>query len=205
VLRGRRLGRGVVGRRILRGGGGFSGVVAVSAARRRHRSGGAGGELVVNLLRLLKHVVTPSWIAHRPFTPGVCRRSNRHPRLGTAARRRAAVRVEARLPLHYLFSKKDIRESRGLFAQLGVWDTGTIAASDLRAARGPQDRDRRRPRISSKVAQVEWAAICRHGKSFKGREFAEGALQAIERITALLAKHFPAFGREPRRAAGQAL
>jgi uncharacterized membrane protein len=34
-------------------------------------------------------------------------------------------------------------------------------------------------------------------KSFKGGNFAEGALQAIARITVLLAEHFPARSANP--------
>jgi uncharacterized membrane protein len=52
--------------------------------------------------------------------------------------------------------------------------------------------------IAAKVEQAEWDAICREvEQAFKEGRFTEGALQAIERITVLLTKHFPARGRNP--------
>ena len=50
--------------------------------------------------------------------------------------------------------------------------------------------------IAAKVEQTEWDAICRAmEKVFREGRFAEGALLAIGRITALLARHFPPRGR----------
>ena len=44
----------------------------------------------------------------------------------------------------------------------------------------------------------EWDAICRQmQQSFKRGQYAEGALQAIEAVTRLLARHFPPRGRNP--------
>ena len=52
--------------------------------------------------------------------------------------------------------------------------------------------------IAAKVQQAEWNAICRAmEEAFREGRFAEGALQAIERITALLAKHFPRRAKNP--------
>jgi len=52
--------------------------------------------------------------------------------------------------------------------------------------------------ISARVDQSEWDAICRQmQQSFKRGQYAEGALQAIEAVTRLLARHFPPRGRNP--------
>jgi uncharacterized membrane protein len=52
--------------------------------------------------------------------------------------------------------------------------------------------------IAARVPQSEWDAICRTMEAaFRAREFERGALEAIEAITRLLARHFPARGVNP--------
>jgi len=154
----------------------------------------------VNLLVSLKHVGTPSWIAHRPFTPGVLKKIEQAVKTSDAARRRAALRRRSRLASSLPVLQEDHQgKSRGALRAARVWDTahnsGVLIYVQLVDRRIEIVADRG---ISSKVAQSEWAAICRSmEKSFKEGKFAEGALQAIERITALLAKHFPPLGENP--------
>jgi uncharacterized membrane protein len=52
--------------------------------------------------------------------------------------------------------------------------------------------------IAARVPQSEWEAIC-HAmeEAFSKNEFLAGALEGIERITTLLARHFPAAGVNP--------
>ena len=52
--------------------------------------------------------------------------------------------------------------------------------------------------ISARVHQAQWDAICRRMESaFRAGRFEQGALQGIEEITALLARHFPPRGANP--------
>jgi uncharacterized membrane protein len=86
-----------------------------------------------------------------------------------------------------------------VFSQLHVWDTeynsGVLIYVQLVDRRIEIVADRG---IAAKVEQAEWNTICRAmEQAFKEGRFAEGALQAIERITALLARHFPPRGKNP--------
>jgi uncharacterized membrane protein len=106
--------------------------------------------------------------------------------------------LEGGLPLHFLLAKKPARaRAENLFAHLRVWDTehnsGVLLYVQLVDRRIEIVADRG---IAAKVEQTEWDAICREMEAaFRARRFAEGALQAIERCTALLARHFPSNGR----------
>jgi TPM domain len=152
-------------------------------------------------LRLLKHLCTPDWIAHRPFPAGVLEKIEQAVK-ASERKHDGELRfvAEAGLPLSHLFPEKAVRQrAEQLFAQLGVWDTernsGVLIYVQLVDRRIEIVADRG---ISSKVAQSEWAAICRSmEKSFKEGKFADGALQAIERSSALLAKHFPPLDGNP--------
>ena len=49
--------------------------------------------------------------------------------------------------------------------------------------------------IAARVPQSEWEEICRAmEEAFRQRRFVEGTMEAIERVTTLLAKNFPAEG-----------
>lgn len=52
--------------------------------------------------------------------------------------------------------------------------------------------------ISARVGQAEWDAICRGMEAaFHSRAYEAGALEAIERASRLLARHFPARQTNP--------
>ena len=85
------------------------------------------------------------------------------------------------------------QRARQVFAQLGVWDTahnsGVLIYLQMVDRRLEIVADRG---INARVDQGEWDAICRRmEESFRSGRFEEGALQGIEAITALLARHFP--------------
>ncbi|MGH8687100.1 MAG: TPM domain-containing protein [Burkholderiales bacterium] len=151
--------------------------------------------------RILKHLFTPHWLAHRAFSSAAL------------ARIQAAIQesekshdgelrfaVEAGLHLTALFKGVTPRQrAREVFAQLGVWDTehnsGVLiyvqlvdGAIEIVADRG----------IAAKVAQHEWDAVCRKMEaSFRAGRFEQGALDGIREITDLLRRHFPARGANP--------
>ena len=155
----------------------------------------------MNLLRFLKHISTPGWIARRPFTPDVLKKIEQA--IKTSEQRHdGELRfvVEGPLPLHALVGNETPRaRAEELFSQLRVWDTahnsGVLIYVQLVDRRIEILADRG---IASKVAQSEWSAICRAmEKSFKDGRFADAALDAIGRITMLLAKHFPPLDKNP--------
>jgi uncharacterized membrane protein len=155
----------------------------------------------VDLFRLLKHLCTPDWFARRSFAADALEKIEQAVKASEQTHNgELRFVVEAGLPLPYLVSGKTVRNrAEELFAQLGVWETaqnsGVLIYVQLVDRRIEIVADRG---IGSKVAQAEWAAICRSmEKSFKEGKFAEGALHAIERTTALLATHFPPLDRNP--------
>jgi uncharacterized membrane protein len=86
-----------------------------------------------------------------------------------------------------------------LFSQLRVWDTehnsGVLIYVQLvdRTIEIVADRG-----INTKVAQGSWDEICRRMESaFRRGQFEQGTLAAIDEVTALLARHFPAAGPNP--------
>jgi hypothetical protein len=155
----------------------------------------------MDIVRLLKHLATPAWAARRGFTKSVLSSIEKAIQ-ASEQKHDGELRfvVEGPLPFHHLIHHEKPRpRAEELFAQLRVWDTahnsGVLIYVQLVDRRIEIVADRG---ISAKVAQPEWSAICRSmEKSFKEGEFAEGALQAIERSTALLAKHFPPLDKNP--------
>jgi uncharacterized OsmC-like protein len=86
-----------------------------------------------------------------------------------------------------------------VFAQLGVWDTeensGVLIYVQLidRDIEIVADRG-----IARRVQQAEWEAICRAmEEAFRRGAYEEGAIRAIESVTALLARHFPPGAANP--------
>ena len=153
----------------------------------------------MNILRLLKHVATPEWAVRRGFTKEALSRIEKAVR-ASEQQHQGELRfaVEGPLPIPYLIRDRKPRvRAEDVFSQLRVWDTehngGVLIYVQLVDRRIEVVADRG---IAAKVGQQEWDAICRAMEMAFGEErFAEGALEAIERITALLARHFPPRGR----------
>jgi uncharacterized membrane protein len=52
--------------------------------------------------------------------------------------------------------------------------------------------------IAAQVEQAEWSSICREMHSaFSRHDSLQGSLQGIQKITAILSRHFPPGGRNP--------
>jgi len=153
-------------------------------------------------LRTLKHLLVPDWIAQRPFTSAVLKAIEQAIKASEQSHDgELRFAVEASLPLHHLVSKDRKARDRAedLFSLLKVWDTernsGVLIYVQLVERRIEIVADRG---IAAKVEQAEWDAVCREmEKAFRAGRYAEGALQAVERTTRLLAKHFPARAGNP--------
>jgi len=148
---------------------------------------------------MLKHLLTPHWWALRVFPSDVLRQIEGAIK-ASERQHDGELRfaVEAGLPFGFLRSPARKR-AEALFAQLRVWDTehnsGVLIYVQLVDRRIEIVADRG---IAARVAQSEWAAICRAMESsFKKNHYLEGALLAISAITAILARHFPPRGRNP--------
>lgn len=147
------------------------------------------------LIRVLRHLVIPDWIARRDFSSARIQKAIRESEKQHGAELRFAV--EAGLPFHFLLKNRSARaRAEEVFAQLGVWDTehnnGVLIYVQRVDRRIEIVADRG---IAAKVNEAEWSALCRAmEKSFKDGRFTEGALEAIESCTRLLARHFPSGG-----------
>ena len=111
---------------------------------------------------------------------------------------RFAIETALDLPplLHGLRSRQ---RALDVFSLLGVWDTemnsGVLIYLLLVDRKVEIVADRG---IAAKVEQSEWETICREmEQAFRGGDFKAGAIVGVQRISALLARHFPAGERNP--------
>ena len=151
------------------------------------------------IARALKHLFTPHWVALRAFPAAVLARIEQAVKSSERAHRgEIRFAIEGALHLHALRLSTRQR-ARQVFSELGVWDTaensGVLIYVQLVDRRIEIVADRG---IATKVAQAEWEAICRTmERSFKQNQFEAGALEAIQAVTAILARHFPAGAVNP--------
>ncbi|MFZ2974383.1 MAG: TPM domain-containing protein [Ferribacterium limneticum] len=153
------------------------------------------------LRRLLKHLSSPGWWARRAF------RADDLAAIGAAvkaseAKQRGEIRIaiEGPLPLRALLRNESSRDrAASLFQSLGVAATreanGILIYVQLVDHQVEILADRG---ISAHVPPAEWDAICRRMETaFAADNYQTGMVDAIKRITALLAQHFPATGDNP--------
>lgn len=149
----------------------------------------------MNIARFLKHLFIPDWVARRAFPAASLSKIEKAIR-ASERKHGGELRfvLEAGLPFRYLLRKKSSRKrAEELFASLKVWDTehnsGVLIYVQLVSRHIDIVADRG---IARRLEQAEWDAVCRAmEKAFRAGRYEEGALEAIERCTALLARHFP--------------
>jgi len=148
------------------------------------------------LLRILKHLSTPNWMAKRAFSAVVCDRIERVIEESEALHRgEIRFAVEGGLYLVSLLKGLTARaRAVTVFSDLRVWDTeentGVLVYLQLvdRDIEIVADRG-----INARVTQDEWDAICqRMEAAFRESRFEEGVIGGLREITALLVRHFPA-------------
>jgi len=152
----------------------------------------------MKLARVLKHLLIPDWVSKRNFSARVLREIEKAIK-ASERRHQGELRfvAEGSMPIHYVFLKRSSRRrAEELFSSLRVWDTerntGVLIYVQLVSRHIDIVADRG---IAAKVAQEEWDAVCRvMESSFRKKEFLKGSLEALERVTALLVRHFPSAG-----------
>ena len=146
--------------------------------------------------RILKHLFYPDWLARRIFPSSILERIEKE--IGQSEQKhRGELRfaLEAGLPLPALLGKVTPRErAHAAFGDLRVWDTEENSGVLIYVQLVDRDIEIVADRgIAAKVPQGEWEAVCHAMEAaFRERRFEEGTLQAIRRVTELLAQHFPA-------------
>jgi len=153
----------------------------------------------MKLGRILKHLCVGRWQLRRAFPKRSLRaigEAIREAEIGHCGEIRFAV--EPSLDLRRLLRGQSARErALEVFSHLRVWDTehnsGVLIYVQLVDRRIEIVADRG---IAAKVAQAEWDAVCRGMEAaFRKGAFLQGALEAIQAITRILARHFPPRGR----------
>ena len=145
------------------------------------------------MVRWLRHLLMPDWVALRAFPKSSLARIGEAIRASERRHRgELCFVVEASLPLEFLRSSCRAR-AEDLFGELRVWDTeensGVLIYVQLldRDIEIVADRG-----VTARVAQDEWEAVCRTmERAFRNRRFLEGTLAAIESVTEVLERHFP--------------
>ncbi|HEX4944955.1 MAG TPA: TPM domain-containing protein [Usitatibacteraceae bacterium] len=150
----------------------------------------------MDLRRFWRHIAMTPWKAARAFPPSargaIGRAVAEHEK-----QHRGEIRfvVEAELTSAQLWANLGARaRAVELFAMLHVWDTaentGVLVYVLLADRKVEIVADRG---ISARVAQAEWQAICASmQEAFRAGRFAEGAVEGVTAISALLERHFPA-------------
>lgn len=155
----------------------------------------------MNLKRLLKHLLTPPWLALRRFPPAL-----RDEIAAAVAASERLHRGELRVAIEGPLSFGDLWRDRApraraleLFAELRVWDTeennGVLIYLQLvdRDVEILADRG-----IAARVPQAAWESVCHALEaSMRAGECRAGVLMAIDTATRLLAEHFPARAANP--------
>jgi len=150
----------------------------------------------MNLLRILRHLIAPQWLARRTF-PQASRKAIGAAVTASEQHHGGELRfvVEAGLPFMDLWREASPRDRAiEIFSNLRVWDTehnsGVLIYLQLQDRRVEIVADRG---IAAKVAQAEWDAICRSMEAaFRSGAYQSGVLEAIGSVGRLLAIHDPA-------------
>ncbi|MDR2155882.1 MAG: TPM domain-containing protein [Burkholderiaceae bacterium] len=155
----------------------------------------------MQLLRALKHLCTPGFVALKPFPAPVLdkiEQAIRESEKTHAGELRLAFEGGME-PIDVLRGMSARERALQLFSHLCVWDTegnsGVLVYLQLVDTRIEIVADRG---INRRVEQSEWDAICRRMETaFRAGDFEAGVLTAIDDITRLLSMHFPPCAGNP--------
>lgn len=152
--------------------------------------------MMARIRRLLRHRWLDETDTRRAIPPAMVERLAQ--RVAESERQHTGeirIYVEAGLPFSYLWRDAPPRERAiAVFGKLGVWDTeqnnGVLIylllaehAIEVVADRG----------LSLHVSPQQWQEVVAHMRdAFRAGRYEEGLKQAIDEVTALLVRHFPA-------------
>lgn len=156
---------------------------------------------MMTVKRVFRHLLLPQWSIRRAFPGRVLQAIEAA--IGESEKRHDAelrFAVEAGLPLADLLRGVSARaRAIDVFAQLRVWDTehnsGVLIYVQLVDRKVEIVADRG---INALVSQADWDAVCRRlEQSYRQRDFERGTLAAIDALSEILARHFPADESNP--------
>jgi uncharacterized membrane protein len=148
--------------------------------------------------RAIRHLFATHWGTKRRFTPAVLAAIEATVSQ-VESQHAGEIRFVIETALHPALLWHDLaprERALQVFSQLRVWDTAQnngVLIYVLLADRVVEilaDRG-----LAERVPQVEWDEICREmERHFKSGDFARAAVAGVQRIGALLARHFPNSG-----------
>lgn len=155
----------------------------------------------MSVLRVLKHLIYPDWLARLAFPPADLARIERAI-ADSEARHRGEIRfaIEPSLALFPLLRGQSARErALEVFSQLRIWDTEENNGVLIYLLLADHDVEILADRgIARVVPQAEWEAICREmEKRFRAGRYAEGVLLGIAEIDQRLTRFFPCQADNP--------
>lgn len=156
---------------------------------------------MAKIKRLLKHLIAGRWQTMRYFPqPSIRAIEAAIQRSESTHMGELRFAVEAALDWPDVLHGKTAHERAiEVFSQLRIWDTehnsGVLIYLLLADRRVEIIADRG---IHGRVGEAGWQVICREMETeFRAGRFEQGVLLGLERISALLAQHFPAQGDNP--------
>ena len=155
----------------------------------------------MDIVRILKHLCTTGLHLRRRFPRATLDTIEQEIAKSEALHNgelRFAIETALDLPplLHGLSSRQ---RAFDIFSRLRVWDTemnsGVLIYLLLVDHKVEIVADRG---IAAKVDQADWEMVCREmERAFRAGDFKGGAIVGVQRISALLAQHFPPETRNP--------
>ncbi|WP_340121715.1 TPM domain-containing protein [Methylobacter svalbardensis] len=162
---------------------------------------------MVNIKRWFRHALMPPWRWRVSFPKAVLAEIENAVQLSELQHRgELRFAVENTLALARVWRGMSARQRAiEVFSHLRVWDTeensGVLIYLLLADREVHIIADRG---IARRVAQADWEAIAEAmQKEFKRGDFLHGSMQGIERITLLLAAHFPPGTNNPNELANE--
>ena len=155
----------------------------------------------MDIVRILKHLCTTGLHLRRRFPRATLDAIEQEIAKSEALHNgelRFALETALDLP-PLLYGLRSRQRARDVFSQLRVWDTemnsGVLIYLLLVDHKVEIVADRG---IAAKVDQADWEMVCREmERAFRAGDFKGGAIVGVQRISALLAQHFPPETRNP--------
>jgi hypothetical protein len=153
----------------------------------------------MNLSRSLRHLATPSWVMTNAF-PKDAMATIEAAIAATEATHGGEIRfaIEGNLSAAELWRGVTARERAvQVFAHLGVWDTEANNGVLIYVLWADHDVEIVADRgFNGRVTSDEWTAVCKEMEQrFRGQDPQGAIVLGVQKVGALIARHFPAADR----------
>jgi hypothetical protein len=145
--------------------------------------------------RLIRHLFTSHWSTRRAFTKEVLQAIE--VTVKTSERLHGGeirFAIESSLDAHALWRDLSPRErALHVFSHTRAWDTAANNGVLIYVLHADRDVEIVADRgFNHKVAPAEWEEVCRRMETaFRGNDYRRGAVEGIDAVGVLIARHFP--------------